>query len=78
MNEMRFDLSIPQQYLDAIAANDAKITAQTKVWQTYIDELAKAQAHTSKLRTQMGLMSGVLSREMQAQARAKQERSSQS
>ena len=68
---MSFDLSIPQQYLDAIAANDAKITAQTKVWQTYIDELAKAQAHTSKLRTQMGLMSGVLSREMQAQALAR-------
>lgn len=49
-----FDLSIPQQYLDAMAATDTKITSQMKVWETYISELGQGLA---KLQTQMHMLS---------------------
>ena len=67
MSESVFDLSIPQQYLDAMAATDAKITSQMKVWETYISELG--QGTLSKLQTQMNMLSThTLQREIQAQS----------
>ena len=65
-NSSVFDLSIPQQYLDAMAATDAKISSQMKVWETYISELGQG---LNKLQTQMNMLSThTLQRELSQQA----------
>ena len=61
-----FDLSIPQQYIDAMAATDAKINAQMKVWEEYISELSGSNT-LRKLSKQMNMLSAPLEREIESQ-----------
>ena len=58
-----FDLSIPQQYLDAIAAHEAKITQQMDVWKTYIAELSTSNT-LQKLAKQINMLVKPLEREL--------------
>ena len=61
-----FDLSIPQQYIDAMAATDTKINAQMKVWESYISELSGSNT-LRKLSKQMNLLAEPLKRELYSQ-----------
>ena len=61
-----FDLTIPQQYLDAMAATDTKINAQMKVWESYISELSGSNT-LRKLSKQMNMLSAPLEREIESQ-----------
>ena len=63
-----FDLSIPQQYLDAIAATDSRITAQMQNWQLYIAELQSAINTLKQLRTQMNMLAEPIKRELESHA----------
>ena len=63
-NTEPFDLSIPQQYLDAMAATDERITAQMNVWKTYISELSAGNT-LQKLAKQMNMLYEPLAREME-------------
>ena len=56
-NSSVFDLSIPQQYLDAMAATDTKITSQMKVWETYISELGQGLAKLQQLSCALHMLS---------------------
>lgn len=61
-----FDLTIPQQYIDAMAATDAKINAQMKVWESYISELSGSNK-LRQLSKQMNLLAEPLKRELDSQ-----------
>ena len=61
-----FDLTIPQQYLDAMAATDTKINAQMKVWESYISELSGSNT-LRKLSKQMNMLAEPLKREIESQ-----------
>ena len=61
----KFDVTIPQQYLDAIAAHEAKIDAQMEVWKTYISELSGSDT-LRRLAKQMSMLSQPLEREIEA------------
>ena len=61
-----FDLTIPQQYLDAMAATDTKINAQMKVWESYISELSGSNK-LRQLSKQMNLLAEPLKRELDSQ-----------
>ena len=61
-----FDLTIPQQYIDAMAATDAKINAQMKVWEEYISELSGSNK-LRQLSKQMNLLAEPLKRELDSQ-----------
>ena len=61
-----FDLSIPQQYLDAMAATDARITAQMEVWNGYIAELTNNTNTLKQLATQMNMLAEPLKRELES------------
>ena len=65
-NATNFDLSIPQQYIDAMAATDAKIDAQMKVWEEYISELSGSNK-LRQLSKQMNLLAEPLKRELDSQ-----------
>ena len=61
-----FDLAIPQEYLDAISATEARIDAQMETWQTYIAELQGGLNALKQLRTQMNMLAEPLKRELES------------
>lgn len=61
-----FDLTIPQEYIDAISATDSRIDSQMITWREYINELQGGANALQQLRTQMNMLAEPLKRELES------------
>ncbi len=61
-----FDLTVPQEYLDAISATDSRIDTQMETWQGYIAELQGGANTLQQLQTQMTMLAEPLKRELES------------
>ena len=62
-----FDLTIPQKYIDAMNDTDKRITAQMKVWETYVAELSNANT-LQRLANQMNMITEPITRQLELHA----------